>query len=124
MKAMYAVRTMHGAPDHGCRTYRGNGSRGPGAFTRGDRASWGETACGILPRPTVGLAERHTITACARPYADLPDARERPDTDATDGTVTLSGRFRVRSVVAASPGTRTPDLCTGCFMITCECGKW
>ena len=118
------LKTMHGAPVHGMRTMRGNGSRGPGAFTKGDRARWGECAGGIVPRRTVGLAERLPVETMARPWRDLPDPAARPDTDPTDGTVMISGRFKVKSIIAATPGTGAPESCTECWMITCECGKW
>jgi len=95
-----------------------------GAFSKGDRARWGECAGGIVPRRTVGLAERLPVETMARPWRDLPDPAARPDTDPTDGTVLISGRFKVKSVVAATPGTGAPESCTECWMITCECGKW
>lgn len=112
-----------GVPGNGLRHPRANGTRPVGAFTRGNRGSWGESAEGIVPRRTVALDERLPVETMARPWRDLPDPAERPDTH--DGRVILSGRFTVKSII---PADDTPDgepsACGGCWMITCECGKW
>lgn len=114
--------TDKGVPGNGLRHPRANGARPVGAFTRGNRGSWGESAEGIVPRRTVGLAEALPVERLAHPWADLPDPVERPDTH--DGTVIISGRFRVRSIVPADDGPTEPTTCTGCWITPCECGKW
>ncbi len=113
-----------GVPGNNLRHPRANGARPIGAFTRGNRGSWGESAEGIVPRRTVALAERLPVERLAHPWADLPDPVERPDTH--DGRVIISGRFNVKSIIPADDADESaePTACTECWMITCECGKW
>jgi hypothetical protein len=105
-----------GVPSDATRHPRANGARPVGAFHRGNRGSWGETAIGLVPRPTVALDARLPVVAASHPYADLPDA---PD----DGCVIISGRFKVKSV-KADPTPDEPTACKGCWITPCECGKW
>jgi hypothetical protein len=75
------ISTMGGAPTHALREYRGNGEAKPGAFTRGNRGSWGK----IDNRPAVlaqdvrfaglRLTDRVPVVQARRPYGDMPDAR-------------------------------------------------
>jgi hypothetical protein len=111
-----------GCPPNSIRHPRANGARPVGSFTRGTRGSWGETALGVAPRPTVGLAERLPVVAAARPYADLPDPAPRPDTH--DGRVIISGRFVVKSIIPGSPEPTGPTACGACWIAPCECGQW
>lgn len=111
-----------GCPRDSVRHPRANGARPVGAFTRGTRGSWGETAVGLVPRASVGLRERTPVVAARRPYRELPDPRERPDTH--DGKVILSGRFAVKSIIPATPASAGPAVCSACWIAPCECDRW
>lgn len=116
-----------GVPPNGLRNARANGQRPVSAFTKGNRGSWGEadTRAAMMAEHgiTVALDARVPVLVARRPWRDLPEAPLREATH--DGMVMISGRFKVKSVIAADHGDESaPSACTGCFMIICECGKW
>jgi hypothetical protein len=93
--ARYAVQTMHGAPTHGVRRYRGSYTQSPGPFTQGNSSS-GITRAQMNEDLNVSLDRPIPIRRAHRPYADTIEPTP-------DGEVTI---IRVR-----------PNTCPGCGIV-------
>jgi hypothetical protein len=91
------ISTMHGAPGHGIRTYRGNGSVGPGAFTRGNRAYHGERDT----RYMINCEDEATRPA-RRPWRELPDAKVK---------IVRAARIACPGCGIVPPRSRACDTC-------------